>query len=58
MKHWVMGRYGVEIPTKDHPKAAGPERAADIEKALEDLKRLNAARPRRKLGLAGQTRVQ
>ena len=55
MRHYTIGRYGVEIPTRHHPEAARPERAADIEKALRDLKRLNAERPRRRRGQAGQT---
>ena len=45
-----MGRYGVKVPTREHPEAARPERANDLKKALEELRRFNAERPRRRPG--------
>ena len=48
MRHWRIGRFGVKVPTEDHPEAAGPERASDLRKALEELRRFNAERPRRR----------
>lgn len=58
MKHWVMGRYDIKVPTREHPEAASPERANDLKKALEELRRLNAERPRRRPGRAGRPQAQ
>ena len=48
MSHYTVGRYGLNVPTREHPEAASPERANDIQKALEELKRFNAEKPRRR----------